>query len=212
MSERDFEEGPDVVFFDGTPEALDDIAPLVAYEALRGGLVVVPTDTVYALAGRAFDEFAVKAIYDVKRRPADRKLPLLVAEPSDLGVYAPDAGECAATLAADHWPGGLTIVVPAGHTIPEWLADERGAVALRCPDHELVRTVVRSLKEPLAATSLNFSGTPAATSISEIPTEILESIDLVVDGGPSGALVSTVVDCTTERPVVLRQGAIDLKL
>lgn len=201
---------------DETPEVL--ALPQEREEALRlavhmladGALVVLPTDTVYGLAARAFDRSAVEAAYMAKCRSVDKKLPLLIAEPEDLWLYGRDTKLCVDQLVRRFWPGALTVVVDAAHDLPPWLVDERDGVALRCPDHGFVRDVIRGLGEPIVATSANLAGGPEATTVGELPDELLESVDLVVDDGPGSVTPSTVVDCRGEEPVVLRDGTVDI--
>lgn len=190
------------------PDGCDEAVRLASYVLSLGALVVLPTDTVYGLAARAFDQAAVEGLYTAKCRVLDKKVPLLIAEPELMGTYAPEASEKAIELARLHWPGALTIVVPAADELPSWLVDERGAVALRCPDHDFVRDVARELAEPLAVTSANLTGHPEARTVDELPAELLESVELLVDGGPAPAMPSTVVDCTGEEPVLLREGSV----
>jgi tRNA threonylcarbamoyl adenosine modification protein (Sua5/YciO/YrdC/YwlC family) len=190
-------------------EAGDAPAAAAAAAALRDGLLaVLPTDTVYGLAARAFDGKAVGRIFEVKRRPRSRKLPLLIAEPSDVDRLGRAITGYARKLARRHWPGPLTLVVSAAADVPSWLVDERGTLALRCPDHALVREVARLLGEPIAATSVNFFGEVEATTPEEISEEILSAVAVVVDEGQSGGVPSTVVDCTGPEPRLLRRGPV----
>jgi len=175
----------------------------------EGGLIVLPTDTIYGLAALAADEAAVARVYAAKGRASDKKLPLLIAEPAELGLLAVEAPDYATALTARHWPGALTVVVRASSDVGPWLVDERGTIAIRCPGHRFVRELAR-LVGPLAATSANLSGGPDPRVVDEVPDALVRAADIVVDGGPTAGVASTLVDCTGERPVVLRPGAVDL--
>jgi tRNA threonylcarbamoyl adenosine modification protein (Sua5/YciO/YrdC/YwlC family) len=170
--------------------------------------VVLPTDTVYGIAALAADEAAVARVYAAKGRAPDKRLPLLIAGPAELERLADRVPACAGELTARHWPGALTVVVQASSDVGPWLVDERGTIAVRCPAHRFVRELAR-LVGPLAATSANMSGDPDPRSVDEVPTALARAADLVVDGGPTPGVASTVVDCTGERPAVLRPGAVD---
>jgi L-threonylcarbamoyladenylate synthase len=174
----------------------------------QGSLAILPTDTVYGLVARAFDEQAVARVFEAKGRPPERKLPLLLGEPSDVERYGTDVPEYARQLVAEHFPGALTVVVWAAPGLPAWLVDERGTVALRCPDDDLVRSVSWRMDEPLAATSVNLSGRPPATEAGGVPEEILASVALMVDRGPTSGTPSTIVDCTGPQPVPVRDGPV----
>lgn len=209
--DREAEHWPAFVALTGGTED-EDTAALIAYVVGDGGVVIMPTDTVYGLVACASDRDAVEVIYQIKQRPREMRLPLLVADASDLARLAVAPSDTARVLAQAFWPGALTIVVRAARSIPVSLADERGSVALRCPDHAVMREVIRRVGEPLVATSVNFTGMPEAASLDDMPEEILESVDLVVDGGDLPGVASTIVDCIEVPPRILRQGAVELDL
>lgn len=182
----------------------------VAVEVLRGGgVVALPTDTVYGIAVSLSTPDGIERLFRVKRRPPDKAVMLLlddVAQAARAGLITP----AAAMLAAACWPGGLTIVVPQRPDVrwPAVLTGGAATIGLRVPDHEAPRALARALG-PLPTTSANISGIPEASDAAGIMDQLGEDIDLVLDGGPSrGGPASTIVDCTGERPVVLRVGAV----
>jgi L-threonylcarbamoyladenylate synthase len=181
-----------------------------AIEALRaGGLVAMPTDTVYGV-GVALDEpDGLPRLFAAKERPFDRAIVLLVADveqAASVGVLSPEAH----VLADRFWPGGLTLVLAQapGAALPSVLTASALTIGLRVPDHECPRAIARALG-PLPVTSANLSGQPDARTADEVLAQLGERIDLVLDGGPArGGVPSTVVDCSGDRPRVLRAGAV----
>ncbi|GGM96610.1 hypothetical protein GCM10007092_07790 [Thermus composti] len=174
-----------------------------AAETLKaGGLVALPTDTVFGVLARMEDEAACRRIYEVKGRPEDKPLQVLVAD-LESALRLADLGplkEKFLRLAEAFWPGGLTVVVP-GWGIPPWISRD-GSVGLRMPDHPLVREVLRRVGGYAAATSLNKSGEPPVRTAEEAKAF---AVDLVLPG-EAGGLASSVVDLRTGE--VLREGAI----
>ncbi len=175
----------------------------------RGGIVALPTDTVYGIGVSLATPGGVERLFAAKRRPPDRGIMLLLdetAQADGIGVMTP----AAAVLAAACWPGGLTIVVPQRPDValPAALTGGVPTIGLRVPDHEAPRALARAVG-PLPVTSANLSGDPAAADATTILDQLGDAIDLVLDGGPAhGGPASTVVDCTGPRPIILRVGAI----
>jgi len=181
-----------------------------AVDVLRaGGIVALPTDTVYGIAVALGTPGGIERLFQVKRRPPDKGIMVLLdsaSQASSIGVM----GWAATALADAFWPGGLTVVVPQRTDVPLPSALTRGAstIGLRVADHAAPRTLARALG-PLPTTSANVSGLPEAGDASEIVDQLGDAIDLILDGGPAhGGPASTVVDCTADTPRVLRVGAI----
>ena len=185
-----------------------------AAEVLRaGGVAVLPTDSVYGICCAATPgNPAHERIFDIKRRDHAQTLPWFVADAADLAVYGRDVSEWALRLAERHWPGALTIVVRASDAVPPEYAQpgEGGAtIALRVPDSPLDRAIVRAVGTPLAQTSANTHGAPAATSGAGLEPTIIDAADLVLDAGPAPVgVASTIIDATGVEPRVLRAGAL----
>jgi L-threonylcarbamoyladenylate synthase len=175
----------------------------------RGGLVCYPTDTVYGIGAAAGDDPAVRGLFAVKGRSPDKALPLLLADTAD-AVGIADVTPLARTLAGRFWPGALTIVM---RKLPDYrsLALARGeTVALRVPNQDIVRAIVRALREPLTGTSANRAGAPPPVSAAEVAFQMRDMVDLVIDGGPSRSRVeSTVLDITQDTPAILREGPVN---
>jgi L-threonylcarbamoyladenylate synthase len=195
-----------------------DAAPgrAAAVEVLRnGGIVALPTDTVYGIGVALDTPGGIERLFAAKRRPPDKAIALLLAD-AEQAAEIGDLTPAARVLAAAFWPGGLTLVVPRRTDRPLPAALTGGdlapgaipTVGLRVPDHDAPRAIARALG-PLPTTSANRSGEPEARDADEIERLLGREIDLVLDGGPAGGgPASTVVDVTGERPRVLRDGAI----
>jgi L-threonylcarbamoyladenylate synthase len=181
-----------------------------AAEVLRaGGIVALPTDTVYGIAVALDTPGGVERLFAAKQRAPDKGIMLLLAD----AAQAPSIGAwpaTAAALAAAFWPGGLTVVVPQRPDVPLPAALTAGTatIGLRVPDHETPRALAAAVG-PLPTTSANRSGEPEARDASGIIEQLGDAVDLVIDGGPAhGGPPSTVVDCTVDPPRILRAGAV----
>lgn len=181
-----------------------------ALAVLRGGgLVAIPTETVYGLAADAANEAAVRRIFEVKGRPADHPLIVHVAEASSLTHWAAHVPDTAAVLAAACWPGPLTLVVPKAAHVLDVVTGGRGTVGIRVPAHALTLRLLHRFGGGLAAPSANRFGRVSPTTAQHVRADLNGDIDLVLDGGPSPVGVeSTIVDCTVHPPQILRPGAI----
>jgi len=177
----------------------------------RGGLVVLPTDTVYGLAADAFDKDSVKALLDAKGRGREMPPPVLVSAATTLDALAVRVPAWARTLVEEFWPGALTLVYHA-HASLQWdLGDTRGTVAVRMPDHPVALEVLERTG-PLAVSSANLTGRPAATDAAQAEEMLGESVEVVIDGGTSpGGEASTILDATTTPARLLRLGAISVE-
>lgn len=183
-----------------------------AVEVLRaGGLVALPTDTVYGICVALETLGGVERLFEVKRRPRDKGIMLLlesIDQAPRIGVMTP----AASALAEACWPGGLTVVVPQRPDVPlpAALTAATPTIGVRVPDHPAPRALAGGVG-PLPTTSANVSGLPEARDAREILDQLGDEIDLILDGGPAhGGPASTVVDCTGEMPRVLRVGAVPL--
>jgi L-threonylcarbamoyladenylate synthase len=187
-----------------------DAARAEAAGLLRaGGIVAVPTDTVYGIAADIALSDAIERLFAAKRRAPEKAVAVLLADVDQaeaIGVLEP----AARVLGERFWPGGLTLVLPVrpGVQLPRVLAAGAPTIGVRVPDHAAPRALARILG-PLPTTSANVSGQPDARDAQEIAALLGSAIALVIDGGPiHGGPASTVVDCTLDLPVVLREGAI----
>ena len=183
---------------------LDAAAQAIA----AGGLVLLPTDTVYGVAADAFNPDAVAGLLAAKNRGRGMPVPVLIGEASTLAGLVLQTPPAATALAQAFWPGGLTLVLEHAPSLAWDLGDAEGTVAVRLPDDELTRELLRRTG-PLAVSSANRSGRPAATTAQEAAAQLGEHVAVVLDDGPrADSAASTIVDCTGPVPRVLRVGAI----
>jgi len=184
---------------------------LMAIEILNsGGLIAIPTDTVYGLGALAFDGRAVRKIYKVKGRSNEKAIPILIGDPGDLEKVSFNVSPMVQKLAGYFWPGPMTLVVPKNPSIPDAVSTTR-SVGVRVPNHLITRKILRATG-PLAVTSANFSGRENPSNALEVLAQLDGSIPLIIDGGLVGnGLASTVVNCMGSEPVILREGPITLE-
>jgi tRNA threonylcarbamoyl adenosine modification protein (Sua5/YciO/YrdC/YwlC family) len=172
-----------------------------------GGVVVLPTDTVYGVFALPRHEASIARIFSLKRRPGSMPLPLLIAGIDQLPLVSSYESQKLTSLLQAFWPGPLTVVLPNPLLEMSVVVSEMGTIAVRCPDNRLIRQIAGVLG-PLAATSANVHGEPTPESASEIAKE-LAGVDLVVDGGVlKDGLASTLVDLSQSDTVILREGPI----
>ena len=183
-----------------------------ATTAIRNGrLVVLPTDTVYGVAADAFNPAAVRRLLRAKGRGRDMPPPVLVAAATTLDALASKVSPLARTLVEELWPGPLTLVCRQQPSLTWDLGDARGTVAIRMPADELALDLIRATG-PLAVSSANKSGMPAAVHVIEATEMLGNSVAVYLDNGSTpGGTASTILDVTGPRPRVLREGAISLE-
>ncbi len=174
-----------------------------------GGLVAIPTETVYGLGANGLDPDAVSKIFQAKGRPQDNPLILHVADSEQIELFCRDIPPAAYALAEAFWPGPLTMVLPARPVVPKCTTAGLPTVAVRCPDSQITRQIIRLAGCPVAAPSANLSGKPSTTTAAHVLHDHDGKIGLIVDGGPCRVgLESTIVDLTEDRPRLLRPGGI----
>lgn len=182
-----------------------------AIQVLRGGGVIAfPTDTVYGLGCLAWDGQAIGRLFEIKGRGMEKAIPVLLGDPSGLPGVAEWIPPTAVRLADRFWPGPLTLVVPRKRDLPSILGPDP-TVGVRVPDHEFARLVLRAAG-PMAVTSANPSGGANPLTAEDVRTGLGDGPDLVLDGGPSpGGVPSTVVDCVSAPPRLVRPGPIGIE-
>ncbi|MDO4816315.1 MAG: L-threonylcarbamoyladenylate synthase [Bacillota bacterium] len=181
-----------------------------AAEIIRaGGLVAVPTETVYGLAGNGLDAAAVEKIYEVKGRPAVKPLALMVPDASAMELYCEDVPEQAKFLAEKFWPGPLSIVLKSKELVPGIVRAGGSTVALRCPDHAMTLGLLKAAKLPFAAPSANPSGEPSPKNAETVKAYFDGKIEGIIDGGECGiGMESTIIDMSAAPYKILRRAAL----
>ena len=173
-----------------------------------GGIIAIPTDTVYGLGADPFNADAVQRLYTIKGRPDGKPIPLVLSSVDDVHRVAQNLPDYFFHLTERFWPGGLTIIVEAKDLLPVLTAGGN-TVGVRIPDNPLLLKILQAFGGPAAITSANLSGEPPATSTQEIGEELTQRIDVIVDGGKTpGPIPSTVYDISVSPPLIRRHGVI----
>ncbi len=175
---------------------------------LSGGIIAIPTDTVYGLGADPFNPDAVQKLYTIKGRPEGKPIPLVLGSVEDVNKVAQNLPGFFFHLTERFWPGGLTIIVESKNLLPQLTADGN-TVGLRIPNQPLLLQILQEFGGPIAITSANLSGEPAATSPQEFSDELSAKIDYIVDDGQTpGPIPSTVYDISVSPPKIRREGVI----
>jgi L-threonylcarbamoyladenylate synthase len=192
-----------VRFKKGIDEKIKKAAEIIK----SGGVVAFPTETVYGLGANAYDEQAVKKIFELKGRPQDNPLIVHISKKQDVYIVAREIPEKAKVLIREFWPGPLTLVLPKNPSIPDIVTAGLDTVAVRMPDHPIALKLIRLSGVPIAAPSANISGKPSATQPEHIKKYFGEKVFLI-EGKVKIGIESTVLDLTEDVPKILRPGAI----
>ena len=191
-----------------TEKELDQAAAILR----EGGLVGIPTETVYGLGANGLDENAVKNIFTAKGRPQDNPLILHIPDVSWLERYCKDIPLTAYKLAQAYWPGPMTMILSHKELVPNAVTAGLDTVGMRCPAHKLCRDIIAAAGVPVAAPSGNTSGRPSPTTAQHMLEDMDGKIEAIVDGGPCAVGVeSTIIDLTCNPPRLLRPGGITLE-
>lgn len=191
---------------------MSGLVDLIVAELRAGQPVVLPTDTIYGIAVDPTRPHAIDRLFDLKQRPKEVPIAVLVADRAQAESVAEGFGGIAGRLADQHWPGALTIVVRRQPSFDVDLGGPPDTVGVRLPAHDLVRAVAARVG-PLATTSANVHGQPTPVEADAISSALQLDADrsvMIVDGGACSGLASTVVDCTGDAPQILRQGAVQI--
>jgi L-threonylcarbamoyladenylate synthase len=193
-----------------TVEERETAIEAAARAVQRGGLVILPTDTVYGIGADAFDHTAVQALLDAKGRGREMPPPVLVSAVTTLEALASGVPGYVEALTEEFWPGPLTLVCTQQPSLTWDLGETRGTVAVRMPDHEVALALLERTG-PLAVSSANLTGQPAATDAAAADTMLGDRVEVVLDGGPSPrGEASTILDVRGLTPRVLRIGALSV--
>lgn len=191
----------------GDPGAITEAADLLR----QGHLVVLPTDTLYGVGANAFNAAAITRLYQIKQRPYQKGIPILLADFDDLEKVAHYVPEIAKRYIEHFWPGPLTLIVPKRAGLPAAISPNEG-IAVRIPDNNVARTLIRAAGGALAVTSANRSGRPPAQTADQALVELGGWVAAVLDDGPSPmSVASTIVNCLGTRPEIAREGPFDIE-
>jgi L-threonylcarbamoyladenylate synthase len=181
-----------------------------AVECIRkGGVIAFPTTGLYGLGANALNRDAVERIFRIKKRPLHKPILVLIKTEADLSMIVREVSAVASQFIKAFWPGGLTIIFTANDSLPAVLTGGTGKIGVRMPVHPVARALVSGLNGTLTGTSANISGEPGCSDVSLLDKRVAEQLDLILDAGPlSGGSGSTVVDVTTPKPVIIREGSI----
>ena len=176
---------------------------------LAGGVVAVPTETVYGLAANALDSRAVERVFEAKGRPENKPVSIFVPDMSAAEHFCQDIPDEAYALAEKFWPGPLTMILKKRDNVPDVITAGGDTVGVRCPDNALTLELMDKARVPITGTSANISGQPDARDFQKVLEYFDGIIECAIDGGDSpGGVPSTVVDMTGGSPRILRQGGI----
>jgi L-threonylcarbamoyladenylate synthase len=174
----------------------------------KGGVVAFPTDTVYCLAASLSSPEAISRIFDIKGRAMTKALPVLVADAIQMRQVA-EMNPLAELLVRRFMPGGLTLILKKKPLVPDIVTGGRDSVAVRIPGHTIALYIIKAVGAPLTGTSANLSGQGSVCSAEEVRAQLGDLVDMVLDGGNCpGGIESTIVDLTTPRPTIVREGAV----
>lgn len=178
----------------------------------NGGTVVFPTETVYGIGADALNNEAVDKIFKAKGRPQDNPLIVHISDFNELYDFASDIPEKAKRLADKFWPGPMTMILYKNDVLSDKITAGLNTAAIRLPSNEIALALIRESKKPIAAPSANTSGKPSPTEVSHVIEDLMGKVDMIIDGGSTYiGLESTVVDMTTDVPMILRPGGITLE-
>lgn len=184
-----------------------------AAEVLRnGGIVLLPTDTVFGICCRIDRQESVQRLFRIKKRDETQAVPILVSSTDMAKEYVQPFPEKVEKLMETYWPGGLTIVLPAKkEKVLPLVRGNGGTLGLRIPDLLPTFQIIEKVGVPIVGTSANFHGQPSATRFQDLDPELIKLVDFVLEKDSLGGVASTVVDCSQEPWKILRQGAVTLR-
>ena len=178
----------------------------------NGGVVLFPTTGLYGIGADARNKAAVKTIFDIKKRPPEKPVLILIDGMKSLPGVVKTIPENAKKIMNAFWPGRVTLVFDAQENLPEVLTAGTGKIGVRLPLHPVAMALVTETGIPITGTSANLSGQPGAAMVRDIDPSVIEGVDMVLDVGTlKGGIGSTIVDVTTTPPTVLREGAISIE-
>ena len=189
-------------------EELDECVEIIK----KGGLVIFPTETVYGIGTNAYCEDSVKKIYEVKQRPDEKPLSILVSDISEISKYGYVDNENEKKIIEKFMPGPLTIILKKREGVFDYISSGKDTIGIRIPDNEIIKKILDEAQIPIVAPSANISGKPSGIVMDEILKDFYGKVDVCVDGGKAQlGESSTIVQIIDNKPVILREGKIKLE-
>lgn len=193
-------------------EDLEKVAPKLKEVFKKGGIIAYPTETFYGLGADPFNEDALERLFELKGRPRGKPILVVIKEASELTLLAADIPGVATSLIERYWPGPLTLVFRAREGLPELLTGGTGKIGVRLSSSPVTQRLLEILRSPLTSTSANPSGMSPAQDYKEVLEYFGDAVDVVIKAERlTAGQPSTVVDVTTEKPVVIREGVIKIE-
>jgi L-threonylcarbamoyladenylate synthase len=187
------------------PEIIKEAAGVIK----RGGVIVFPTRCLYGLGADAMNPGAVERLIEIKQRPTDNPILVLIDSKNRLEMLVGKIPPAADAIMKACWPGRVTLVFDARDTLPDLLTAQTGKIGVRLPGHPVAAALLRKINGPVTGTSANLSGRPACSRLADLDPQIAGQVDLVLDAGTlQGGVGSSVVDITVEPPQILREGQV----
>jgi L-threonylcarbamoyladenylate synthase len=187
----------------------EDVINSAAAIVSRGGVIAYPTETIYGLGADATNEQAIRRIFEIKGRNFNNPISLIIGHSQDVYPLVCKVTVAAQKLMDAFWPGPLTIIFEAAGSVSPLLTADTGRIGIRLSGHDAARKIAGKAGKPLTATSANLSGSPECATADQVIAQLGDRLDTVVDlVKTSGSAGSTIIDATTEQPVILRSGGI----
>lgn len=191
------------------PQTLQAVIAPIKRAVAEGGVIAFPTDTFYGLGVDPSNAEAVQKIFDIKERPADKPVLILIDDRKHLDDWVTEVPPLAETAMSAFWPGPLTLIFRARDTVPAVLTAGTGKIGIRLPGSAFTRQLIHDIGHPLTAPSANISETANPVTADDVNQAVGNKIDWIIDAGPApGSAASTVLDTTTHPPVLIREGAV----
>lgn len=178
----------------------------------KGGVIIFPTETVYGIGTNAYCEESVKKIYEVKQRPGEKPLSIMVGNEEEISKYAVISNEIEEKIIKNFMPGPLTIILKKKTGIFDYISSGKDTIGIRIPDNKMIMSILKESKLPVVAPSANISGKPSGIILEEILKDFDGKVDICINGGKAKlSEPSTIVQVIDNKPVILRQGKIKLE-
>lgn len=193
-------------------EQIDENELEKCIESIKNGKIVIfPTETVYGIGTNAFCEESVEKIYEIKQRPREKALSILVANKKDISKYAIISSEIERKIIENFMPGPITIILKQKPGVLDYVSCDKDTIGIRIPDNKIINKILKKAKIPVVAPSANISGKPSGIELSQIIGDFKDKVDICIDGGKcEDTKSSTIVQIINEKPVIIREGKITL--